>query len=138
MVENIIIEFKINNSWVPWSYLSDGTKRLFYIITECISVEEDIVLIEEPELGIHPHQLFSLMNFIKEQARTKQIIITTHSPMVLDILPPDELNKIAIVSLAGNKSVFNKLSSEQMETAKQYMAEVGDLSYYWLQHQWLL
>ncbi|MBC7554947.1 MAG: ATP-binding protein [Taibaiella sp.] len=117
---------------MPWSYLSDGTKRLFYIITECVSVKNGIVLMEEPKLRVHPHQLFSLMNFIKEQAREKQIIVTTHSPIVLDILSPDELNKITIVSLAGNKSVFNKLSSEQMDTAKQYMEEKADLSYYWL------
>ena len=131
IIDNLFVEFLIDNDWLPWSYLSDGTKRLFYIITEFINVKKGIVLIEEPELGIHPHQFFKLMNFLKEQLRTKQVIITTHSPMVLDILSEDELDRITIAEYdKGTK--FIKLDEEQISKAKRYMNEVGELSYYWL------
>ena len=123
---------RINNSWMPWSYLSDGTKRLFYLITESLSTEEGLLLIEEPELGIHPHQLFTLMQFIKDQSLYKQIIISTHSPIVLDILSPDELNKINIAKLTDTGSKFLKLSELQISKAKVYMTDLGDLSHYWL------
>jgi AAA15 family ATPase/GTPase len=132
LVENLLIDFKVNDNWVPWSYLSDGTKRLFYVITQCLSLTDGLLLIEEPELGIHPHQLFSLMEFIKEQSSKKQIIISTHSPIVLDVLSPDELNKINIVKLTKEGTQFYKLNKDQIETAKEYMSKVGDLSYYWL------
>ena len=121
----------IGNDWLPWSYLSDGTKRLFYIITECISIENGIILVEEPELGIHPHQLFKLMDFLKEQSRTKQVIITTHSPMVLDILNENELDRITIAEY-DKETKFLKLNEEQISKAKEYINEVGELSYYWL------
>jgi len=132
LVENLLIDFKVNDNWVPWSYLSDGAKRLFYLITQCLSIDDGLVLIEEPELGIHPHQLYGLMEFIKEQSADKQIIISTHSPIVLDILSPDELNRINIVKLTEEGTQFYKLDEEQINTAKKYMNEVGELSYYWL------
>jgi predicted ATP-dependent endonuclease of OLD family len=44
--------------------------------------EVNLFMLEEPELGIHPHQLQLLMNYIKAQAKEKQIILTTHSPQV--------------------------------------------------------
>ena len=132
LIENLIIEFRVNNSWVPWSYLSDGTKRIFYLITQCLGVTDGIVLIEEPELGIHPHQLHSLMQFIYEQSRHKQIIISTHSPIVLDVLSPHDLHRITIAKLTPTGSQFYKLTEEQKDKAKEYMEKVGELSYYWL------
>ncbi len=132
LIDNLTFEFKINDTWVPWSYLSDGTKRLFYIIAEISSQKDGLILIEEPELGIHPHQLFNLMTFIKEESYNKQIIISTHSPIVLDVLEPDELDRITIAKIEKGTSQFHKLTKEQKEKAKEYMIEVSDLSYYWL------
>jgi AAA15 family ATPase/GTPase len=131
IVENLTIDFLINNNWMPWSYLSDGTKRLFHLITEISDSADNLVLIEEPELGIHPHQLFKLLNFIKEQSSKKQIIISTHSPSVLDMLNENELDRITIAKYdKGTK--FIKLTKPQIAKAKEYISLVGDLSYYWL------
>lgn len=130
IIENLSIEFLIGNDWMPWSYLSDGTKRLFYLVSEVV-LYTGMILIEEPELGIHPHQLYKIIDFLKEQSRTKQIVISTHSPLVLDGLNDEELNRIII---AENKkgTKFNHLTKAQIAKAKNYMQEVGELSYYWL------
>ncbi len=139
-ITNLFLEFKIENSWLPFSDLSDGTKRLFYIISE-VAIHTDInenqlriILLEEPELGIHPHQLHGLMQFLKEQAEDKQIIISTHSPQVLNILGRDDLNKIIIATSEGKKgTVLKHLTKEQKEKAKSYMNdEVLFLSDYWM------
>jgi predicted ATP-dependent endonuclease of OLD family len=132
LVENLIVDFKLNGNWVPWSYLSDGTKRLFYLITEALSVNEGVLLIEEPELGIHPHQLYKLMEFIKKQSLSKQVIISTHSSIVLDILHPQELNKIIIGKISSKGTSFEKLNKTQILKAQEYIEKVGELSYYWL------
>ena len=132
LVQNLILEFKVNGDWLPWNYLSDGTKRLFYIITECLSITSGLVLIEEPELGIYPDELFSLMEFFREQAQYKQIIISTHSPMVLDVLEPDELDSINIAKMTRQGTQFYKLTEAQKTKAKNYIAEVGALSQYWV------
>ena len=141
IVTNFYLEFLIENQWLTFNLLSDGTKRLFYIISEFLSMDyEDIwkgegdiniVLLEEPELGIHPHQLHQLMQFIKEQSREKQIIITTHSPQVLDVLGSDELDRLIICSTdPKNGTQLNHLSDNQVNKAKKYMKE-DFLSDFW-------
>ena len=132
VIENIKLEFKINGSWLPWSQLSDGTKRLFYIISE-VTNSTGLILIEEPELGIHPHQFNLLMNFLKEQSEDKQIIISTHAPKALDHLSPDELNNILITSYSSKKGTqMRHLTLKEVKKAKRYAKEVGFFSDYWL------
>lgn len=131
IVENLHIDFVIDNDWIPWSYLSDGTKRIFYIISESLSFERGTLLIEEPELGIHPHQLYKILDFLKEQSKQKQVVISTHSPLALDVLNEKELNRI-IIAEYDNGTKFRHLSKTEITKAKKYMTEVGDLSTYWL------
>lgn len=126
------MEFLIDGSWMQWSYLSDGTKRSFYLITKVAFAKNELVLIKEPELGLHPFQLQKIMTFLKEQSATKQIILSTHSPQVLNILEPDELDQILIASISKGRTSFHRLDDAQKEKAKLYMTEVGELSDYWL------
>lgn len=147
-VTNLFYEFQVNGSWHPFSSLSDGTKRLFYVISE-ISYTDDfatriskygvyddpvsrIILLEEPELGVHPHQLHQLMAFLKEESTRKQIIITTHSPQVLNILEKDELDRIIIASSKSYKTgtELRHLTEQEIAKAQQYMDEAY-LSDYW-------
>lgn len=150
-LSNLFLEFKIDGNWLPFSNLSDGTKRLFYIISEVVEINDytgykpsiwgfsnsssisRIVLIEEPELGIHPHQFNKLMRFLKEQSENKQIVITTHSPQTLDAINPNELNRIIIAystnSLTGTK--LRHLNENEILKANEYIKE-DFLSDYWL------
>jgi len=141
---NIVLEYKVNNEWFAWDALSDGTKRLIYTIFTISQIEikeggkmnpykfAPIVLIEEPEIGIHPHQLHLLLDFLKEKSKDQQIIITTHSPQVLDILGPDELNKIIIAEIDyENGTVLRHLNEEEIKKAQFYFKDKGLLSDYW-------
>lgn len=130
-VDNLSIEFRVDGEWLPWAFLSDGTKRLFYLISECLSISEGIILVEEPELGVHPHQLLKVLDFLKDQSRKKQIIISTHSPLSLDILEENELDRI-IIATYKNGTKFHRLNEEEVAKAKKYINSVGELSYYWL------
>lgn len=132
IIDNVKIDFKINGIWLPWSQLSDGTRRLFYIVTE-VSHSTGLVLLEEPELGVHPHQFHLLMNFLKEQSENKQIIISTHAPKALDHLSFDELDNILITYYDPEKGTQLKhLSDKEKAKAVAYANEVGFLSDYWL------
>jgi predicted ATP-dependent endonuclease of OLD family len=120
---NIVLEYKIENDWFSWEALSDGTKRLIYtvFVINGFDIYPDgtkffpITFIEEPELGIHPHQLHLFLNFLKEKAEEQQIIITTHSPQVLDILEPDKLNKITIAEISyENGTILRHLNNAEI------------------------
>jgi predicted ATP-dependent endonuclease of OLD family len=129
--DNIQIQFQINEKWLYWQQLSDGTKRLFYVLTE-LYLAQGIVFIEEPELGIHPHQLHDLMRFITEQAKTKQIILTTHSPQVLNHLTSDELHKIIICEMTDKGTKMRHLTEKQTQKAQNYMKSQLSLGDYWV------
>ena len=137
-INSLIYEFRINNQWFTWKQLSDGTKRIIQIIFEVCKTDENpldkIVFIEEPELGIHPNQLSRLMDFLREQSREKQIIITTHSPQVLNELGADELNRIIVTRYEGERGTqMYHLSEEEKGFAKGYMENGAFLSDYWVQ-----
>lgn len=141
---NIVLEYKMNNEWYSWNALSDGTKRLIYLIftIEGIEIRNDsggiirgafpITLIEEPELGIHPHQLHLILNYLKEKAKEQQIILTTHSPQVLDILETTELNKIIIAEIDFEKGTnLRHLNNDETKKTQAYFKDQGLLSDYW-------
>ena len=144
--------FKIEGNWLPFSNLSDGTKRLFYIISEVFENDENpnirptnvdryagqteisrIILIEEPELGIHPHQFHKLMEFLKIESERKQIIVTTHSPQALDSINQNELNRIIIAYSTNSKegTKLRHLNENELIKANEYIKD-DFLSDYWL------
>ena len=98
-----------------------------------LTTDASIFLIEEPELGIHPHQLRLLMQFLKEQSEEKQIIITTHSPEILDILTEHELNRIQVARYDEERktTVIEPLTEKKIASIQRYFKEEGLLSTYW-------
>jgi AAA15 family ATPase/GTPase len=129
-IENVQLEFLVSDSWHKWDQLSDGTRRILTII-DSVYYAKDIILIEEPELGIHPHQLSLLLDFLSIMSEEKQIIISTHSPDVLDSIGIDSLEKINIVEMKSGQTAVHKLSKEQKEKAKIYYDETGTIGDYW-------
>ena len=68
--------------------LSEGT--LYFIALLCIINQPNppkLLLLEEPEKGIHPRRIFEVIQFILRLVEEKdiQVIMTTHSPVVLDM-----------------------------------------------------
>lgn len=135
ILDNIFIQFKVNDKWLYWEQLSDGTRRLFYIFFSMLNSNSKFIFLEEPELGIHPHQLSRLMDFLREQSRSKQIIITTHSPQVLNELKEDELDRIIVTRYEGAErgTQMYHLSEEEKNYALDYMKNGAFLSDYWVQ-----
>lgn len=146
-VNNLYLEFKVGRQWLPFSHLSDGERRLFYIFSEVASPTlfyftkskltlntgetNKIVLIEEPELGLHPHQYESFLHFLRESSTQQQIVVTTHAPQTLDILNRDELSKIIVAQLSGNGTKLRHLTRKEQEKASLYLEEEAYLSDYW-------
>ncbi len=136
-LRNFSLEFLVNGEYLTWSQLSDGTKRVFTIIatvhTHLSQDEHNVIAIEEPEIGIHPQQLFLLMTFLKERSIKSQIIITTHAPEVLNFIDSHELNQIIITDYAAEEGTqMRYLTEKEQSQAKKYMENEGFLSDYWV------
>lgn len=80
--------FLHENKWVvPATRLSDGTLRWLSLLAILLNPNDQIVVcIEEPEMGLHPDLLPPLAGLLKEASQRMQLIVTTHSDVLVDAL----------------------------------------------------
>jgi len=115
----------LNEPLKPFN-ISDGTLRILAIISTLYG-GFSLVVLEEPENCIHPHILEALMSLIREAP--SQVIITTHSPYLLDYAKPEE---VYIVEKKELKTNIKKLSTtKEVEAIKQFLMEGGTLGEAW-------
>jgi predicted ATPase len=90
--------------------LSDGTLR--YICLAALLLQPSppqTIIIDEPELGLHPFAIELLASLLHEAAETSQIILSTQSPLLIDKLEPEQIivanhrdGETALARLDGN------------------------------------
>jgi len=81
----------INGIEVPSWLVSDGTLRLLALtITAYINLLPGIILIEEPENGIHPKAIECVYQSLSS-LYSAQILLATHSPVILSLIKPKDL-----------------------------------------------
>jgi len=72
---------------IPATRLSDGTLRYLSLLAVlCHPSPPPLVCIEEPELGLHPDVLPTLAKLLCEASERTQLVVTTHSPVLVDAL----------------------------------------------------
>ena len=75
------------NSMIPATRLSDGTLRYLCLLAVLLYPEPPpLVVIEEPELGLHPDLLPTLSDLLLSASKRTQLIVTTHSDVLVDSL----------------------------------------------------
>lgn len=83
-----------NNVPIPARVLSEGTLRMLGILAlACADEPPSLVGFEEPENGVHPSRIELIAEFLRTQKflGATQYIVTTHSPILPDLLPSDSL-----------------------------------------------
>ena len=73
---------------------SDGSLRFFALVTLLNLPQEmlpDVLLLDEPELGLHPTAISLIARMIKVQATKRQVIVATQSPLLVDEFDLDEI-----------------------------------------------
>jgi predicted ATPase len=75
------------NYSVPATRLSDGTLRYLCLLAIlCHPDPQPLICIEEPELGLHPDVLPELSRLLVEASERTQLIVTTHSDILVDAM----------------------------------------------------
>lgn len=108
--------------------MSDGTVRMLCWATILHSpLLPSLIVIDEPELGLHVSWMPILAEWIKKAATRTQIIITTHSPDLLDHFT-DRLENV-LCFYPENRTHFSvkSLSKEMLEPKLEEGWELGDL-----------
>jgi predicted ATPase len=95
--------------------LSDGTLRFICLSTLLLQPWELMpatILIDEPELGLHPYAITLLAALLKRASEQKQLIVSTQSVELLNRLEPED---VIVVDRKDNASTFHRLDSVQLQ-----------------------
>ena len=95
-----------DNTLVPAEAMSEGLLYfLGYVALQYIA-ESKLFLVEEPENGLHPARIAEVMSILREISKTGQVVIATHSPLVVNELQGHE---VSIVTRDREKGTQVKL-----------------------------
>ena len=98
------------------SQLSDGTLRFICLATLLLQPSElqpATIIIDEPELGLHPYAITMFADMVKQASSKKQIIISTQS---VELLNEFNVEDIVVVNKDGDgASTFNRLNMDDLK-----------------------
>ncbi len=92
------------------SQASDGMLRFLALVALLRQPEADlpaVLILDEPELGLHPHAVQVLVDLIQSISSRTQVIIATQSVSLVDRFDPSD---IVVVQRAGRASTFSRLN----------------------------
>lgn len=95
--------------------MSDGTLRFMCLATLLLQpsdLQPGIIVIDEPELGLHPYALSVLAGLLRQAAGQRQTIVSTQSADLLDEFQPED---VVVVSRRDGSSIFDRLDVDQLQ-----------------------
>jgi predicted ATPase len=125
------LEFRqeVAGASTPWRFnagsMSDGTLRALGILVALFQSGESsvpavpLVGIEEPEVALHPAAVGALLDAVREASQSRQVILTTHSPDLLDLAEMDRELLLAVQAEKGATQIapIDKASLEAVQKA---------------------
>lgn len=105
-------------------HLSDGSIRFICLATALLQPNPpSTIIIDEPELGLHPEAIRILGELMRDAAKRTQLVVATQSPLLLDQFAVED---IVVVRREDGQTVFSRLQREDFaEWLEEY--SVGDL-----------
>jgi predicted ATPase len=94
--------------------LSDGSLRFICLATlllQPVHLLPDTILIDEPELGLHPYAISVLADIFKQVAEDRQLIVSTQSVELINELSPED---IVVVDQEDGISTFKRFTEQEL------------------------
>ena len=113
--DDILLEWRQKGSDYPFhpSQISDGTLRFICLATALLQPDPpSTILLDEPELGLHPYALTLLAGLIQKASLKTQVIVSTQSAALIDHFQPED---IVIVERQNGESIFKRLNKDDLK-----------------------
>lgn len=108
------------------SQLSDGTLRVFGLLTALYQPDiPGIIALEEPEQTVNPAILALLAEAIRDASERSQILVTTHSPHLVDFFEPDEI--FAVEASDKGLTTASRIGEAQKKAVKDKLFSLSEL-----------
>ncbi len=112
----------------PARRLSDGTLRYLCLIAILVDPKPPpLLVIEEPELGLHPDILPTLRDLMVEASSRTQLIVTTHSTQLVDAMT-DYAESVLICEKKEGATILSRLTQEEVDRWRKH----GGLGNLWM------
>ncbi|HKV40961.1 MAG TPA: AAA family ATPase, partial [Blastocatellia bacterium] len=116
--EKIRLEWRHRNSeaYFDAASLSDGSLRFIALATlllQPVSKRPSVILVDEPELGLHPYAITMLASLVKQASAGTQVILSTQSPMLLDHFNPED---VLVTETVAGATRLERLDSARLAT----------------------
>ena len=105
---------KKTDAYFDAASLSDGTLRFMALATLFLQPDEyrpTVILVDEPELGLHPYAITMLAAIVKQASVKTQVILSTQSPILLDHFQPED---VLVADLVNEGTQLSRLDSEKL------------------------
>jgi predicted ATPase len=115
--DDIRLEWRHKNSdqYFDASSFSDGTLRFIALATLFLQPEDQmpsVILVDEPELGLHPYAIEMLASLIRHAAKSVQVIVSTQSSLLLDHFDPED---ILVANRVNGATEIARLEAEPLK-----------------------
>jgi predicted ATPase len=109
-----------DGTFVSANFISEG--MLHYLAYAALPHLEPtgVILIEQPENGLHPARIRDVMGILREVSKTTQVVITTHSPLVINELEGYEVTVLTRDPKQGTRARRMKDTPNFAERARVY------------------
>jgi predicted ATPase len=107
---------------------SDGTLRFLGLLAALLGNQRSrFYFFEEPENGIHPNRLSLLLQLMEQEVAngSMQIVITTHSPLLLNFLSPESLEYASLMYRKGDRAESRITKIMDIPNARELVANDG-------------
>jgi predicted ATPase len=107
---------------------SDGTLRFLGLLAALLGNQRSrFYFFEEPENGIHPNRLSLLLQLMEQEVAngSMQIVITTHSPLLLNFLSPASLEYASLMYRKGDRAESRITKIMDIPNARELVANDG-------------
>lgn len=126
----LVVQFRHSSAskakkWFDAAQQSDGTLRVAGIVSALLQEPPvPVVAVEEPELTVHPGAIPLLFDYLSQASRQSQVVLTTHSPELLDLL---EVESIRVVARQNGATTVSPLQNGQREAVRSGLMSLGEM-----------
>ena len=111
--------------WFDLSSESDGTLRLLALLVAFFQEPSPTLFaVEEPEMNIHPGAMAVLIETMAEATERGQVLVTTHSPDLINMVPFD---CIRAVSIESGSTEVGRVAEHQLQSVQDSLFTAGEL-----------
>ena len=103
-----------SDAYFDTSSLSDGSLRFIALATLLLQpadLQPSVILLDEPELGLHPYAITIFCALVKQCSVHKQVVLATQSPIVVDHFEPED---VLVADRVDGRTELRRLEQDKL------------------------